>query len=119
VGTYAVEYVRQKHRGKWDIKYAVERACKSAACVIQKVGCQGAIPWGDELDQNKQTPPVDVPNLEVPKVEVPIPNLEVPKVEAPIPNVELPNVVVQETALDLAQKQVGDIGLEDKVEQGN
>lgn len=55
MGTYAVEYVRQKRRGDWDIRYAVDRACRVSAHVIQAVGCQSALPWANELDE----PPPD------------------------------------------------------------
>jgi len=50
VGTYGVEYVRQKQMGKWDIRQAVERACKASARTIEQLGAQEAIPWADEVD---------------------------------------------------------------------
>ncbi len=53
VGTYAVEYVQQKHRGKWDIRRAVERACKASARTIEVLGAQESIPWADEIDPVK------------------------------------------------------------------
>jgi hypothetical protein len=89
VGAYAVEYVRQRNRGTWDIKFAVERACKASASVIQKVGCQLAIPWADELDQDQRAASADVPKVEV-----------------------------SDTVLELAQHQIGDIKLEENAERG-
>lgn len=51
VGTYALEYVRQMHRGEvWDIKKAVELGCKAAAHTIRQLGAQDSIPWADDLD---------------------------------------------------------------------
>jgi len=50
VGTYAVDYVQQKSQGKWDIRQAVQRACKASARTICKLGAQVAIPWADEIE---------------------------------------------------------------------
>jgi hypothetical protein len=53
VGTYAVEYVKQKQHGKWDIRAAVERACKASARTIEQLGAQESIPWADEVDPHR------------------------------------------------------------------
>jgi hypothetical protein len=50
VGTYGVEFVQQKWRGRWDIRQAVARACKASARTICTLGAQEAIPWADEVD---------------------------------------------------------------------
>ena len=50
VGAYAIEVVRQKRDGKWDIGRAVRWACKAAARAVEKRGAQEAIPWGDEIE---------------------------------------------------------------------
>ncbi|KAJ8127296.1 hypothetical protein O1611_g6339 [Lasiodiplodia mahajangana] len=49
-GAYAAAYLRQKAKGQWDIKSAVVRSNKAAAMMIQAMGAQTGIPWGDELD---------------------------------------------------------------------
>ncbi|KKA22723.1 hypothetical protein T310_3266 [Rasamsonia emersonii CBS 393.64] len=52
VGTYAVEYIRQKQRGEeWDIRKAIARACKASARTIERLGAQESIPWADEIDR--------------------------------------------------------------------
>ncbi|KAL8666351.1 MAG: hypothetical protein Q9202_001622 [Teloschistes flavicans] len=51
VGAYAVEFVKQKHLGGWNIKKAVEFACKASARTIEKVGALETIPWADEHNQ--------------------------------------------------------------------
>ena len=50
VGAYAIDFVRQKSRGTWDIRHAVEFASKAAAQQIQKKGALEAVPWADELN---------------------------------------------------------------------
>jgi ribokinase len=51
VGTYALEYVRQKQRAEpWDIRRAVERGCRAAAKTCEQLGAQESIPWADEID---------------------------------------------------------------------
>jgi hypothetical protein len=54
VGTYAVEYIKQKQLGKWDIRHAVARACKASARMIERIGAQEAIPWADEIDPEEE-----------------------------------------------------------------
>lgn len=49
MGAYAVEFVKQKHLGGWNIKKAVEFACKASARTIEKVGALETIPWADEV----------------------------------------------------------------------
>lgn len=49
MGAYAVEFVKKKHRGGWDIKEAVEFACKASARTMEKVGALESIPWLDEV----------------------------------------------------------------------
>ena len=54
IGAYAVEFVKQKrgHQeagGVWDIKKAVEFACKASARTIESYGPQESIPWADEV----------------------------------------------------------------------
>ncbi|KAH7311519.1 Ribokinase-like protein [Stachybotrys elegans] len=51
VGNYAVEYMRQKQLGEWDIVKAIARACKASARTIERLGAQEAIPWSDEIDR--------------------------------------------------------------------
>ncbi|KAK8137198.1 hypothetical protein PG984_005138 [Apiospora sp. TS-2023a] len=50
IGTYAVDYLRQRARGTWYIRRAVTRATKAAAIKIQSAGAQHGIPWADEID---------------------------------------------------------------------
>lgn len=50
VGNYAMEYMRQKQMGEWDIGKAIARACKASARTIERLGAQEAIPWADEMD---------------------------------------------------------------------
>ena len=66
MGYYSVEYVRQKSLGKWDIRQAVERACKASARTIEQLGAQDAIPWADEVDGpvEKQVPDSEPQNAE-------------------------------------------------------
>jgi len=49
VGNYAVEFVRQKKVGTWDIEKAVKHACKAAARTIEAFGAQESRPWADEI----------------------------------------------------------------------
>ncbi|PVH73324.1 Ribokinase-like protein [Cadophora sp. DSE1049] len=49
-GSYALEYVKQKYRGEWDIRKAVERGCKAAAKTMEQITAQESIPWADEID---------------------------------------------------------------------
>ncbi|KAJ4304632.1 hypothetical protein N0V90_000158 [Kalmusia sp. IMI 367209] len=39
-GYYAMDYVRQRHRGEWDIRKAVELGCRAAAKTIQQFKAQ-------------------------------------------------------------------------------
>ncbi|KAL9617190.1 MAG: hypothetical protein Q9160_007995 [Pyrenula sp. 1 TL-2023] len=48
VGAYAIQWVKQKRQG-WDIRSAVECACKVSAQVIQGLGYQESIPWASDL----------------------------------------------------------------------
>ena len=50
-GAYAVEFVRQKHMGLWDIRKAVEYGCKASARTIESIGAQESIPWEDEVSR--------------------------------------------------------------------
>ena len=50
VGAYAVEMVRQKRKGEWNIRRAVKWACRAATRAVERTGAQEAIPWGDELE---------------------------------------------------------------------
>ena len=50
MGAYAVNYIQQKHTNKWDIKLAVEYACKASARTIEHQGCLDPIPWADKVD---------------------------------------------------------------------
>ncbi|KAG8527904.1 uncharacterized protein KY384_006820 [Bacidia gigantensis] len=47
IGAYAVEYVRQKQLGQWDIKAAVAYGCKASARTVEQTGCLDPIPWSD------------------------------------------------------------------------
>jgi hypothetical protein len=49
-GVYAVEYLKKKETGAWNIKNAILRANKACALNIMMVGCQDGIPWSDEID---------------------------------------------------------------------
>lgn len=49
MGAYAVDYIKQKDVGEWDIKRAVQSGCKAAALAIQRLGAMDAIPWADEV----------------------------------------------------------------------
>ncbi|CAK4031452.1 hypothetical protein OIDMADRAFT_110789 [Lecanosticta acicola] len=49
LGAYAVEYVRQKQAGGWDIAAAVRFACKAAAKSVERMGCQAGLPYADEI----------------------------------------------------------------------
>jgi sugar/nucleoside kinase (ribokinase family) len=40
----------QKEQGRWDTREAVVRANKAAAISVMKMGAQGGIPWGEEID---------------------------------------------------------------------
>ncbi|KAK1047475.1 hypothetical protein LTR33_014966 [Friedmanniomyces endolithicus] len=52
IGAYAVDYVRQKHRGeKFDIVQAITFASKAAARTIEAIGAQESLPWADEMDR--------------------------------------------------------------------
>ncbi|KAK6522696.1 hypothetical protein TWF281_002132 [Arthrobotrys megalospora] len=50
VGMYAVEYVKTKRLGTWNVATAVERACKAAALSVGGLGAQDSIPWSDFSD---------------------------------------------------------------------
>ena len=50
VGMYAVEFIRQKKCGHWDIEAAIKHACKASARTIERLGAQESIPWLDEID---------------------------------------------------------------------
>ena len=50
VGAYGVEVVRQMNSGAdFDIRKAVEFACKASARVIEHVGCLEPFPWLDQV----------------------------------------------------------------------
>jgi hypothetical protein len=49
-GVYAAEYLQQKQDGEWNIRAAVERACRASALTITRFGAQEGIPWSDEID---------------------------------------------------------------------
>ncbi|KAK0289120.1 hypothetical protein LTS00_009338 [Friedmanniomyces endolithicus] len=52
IGAYAVDYVRQKHRGeKFDIVQAITFASKAAARTIEAIGAQESLPWADEMER--------------------------------------------------------------------
>ena len=64
VGAYATEWLRQKYGGvKWNPEIAVKRANRAAAMIIQKVGCQEAIPWASDVEEA-------MPSNAIPKVEL-------------------------------------------------
>jgi hypothetical protein len=48
-GNYALEYVRQKHYGDWDIRKAVECGSKAGAKTIEQLGAQESIPGRTKL----------------------------------------------------------------------
>jgi len=51
VGTYALEFVRQRRKNSsFDIKKAVQRGCRAAARTLLELGAQDAIPWADEIE---------------------------------------------------------------------
>lgn len=50
VGTYAVECVRAKRLGEWDVDRAVRRAYKASTRTTNAFGAQASIPWADEID---------------------------------------------------------------------
>ena len=53
---YAIEYLRQKHMGHtWDPELAVKHANRAAGMIIQKIGCQGAIPWASDFEEAKSS----------------------------------------------------------------
>lgn len=52
LGAYVVEFVRQKRKGEWNIKKAIAFASKAAACTIEQLGSQTALPWADEIEGN-------------------------------------------------------------------
>ena len=50
VGAYGVEVVRQMSSGaEFDIRKAVDFACKASARVIEYLGCLEPIPWLDQV----------------------------------------------------------------------
>ncbi len=49
IGAYAVQWVKEKQGGNWDLRSTVEYACKASAQTIQQVGCQESIPWASDL----------------------------------------------------------------------
>ena len=51
VGTYSVEYIKQKKLGEWDIRKAVVRCCSASARTIERLGAQESIPWADEIER--------------------------------------------------------------------
>lgn len=51
VGAYAVDVVRSAGENKWDMKRAVEWACKAGARTVERKGAQEAIPWADEVER--------------------------------------------------------------------
>ena len=52
-------------RGRWDIRYAVDQACRVSAHVIQEVGCRSAIPWRDEVHPPQQLHMPEAPTLQI------------------------------------------------------
>ncbi|MCJ1381397.1 hypothetical protein MMC17_004507 [Xylographa soralifera] len=64
VGAYAVEFVKQKQQGIWNIEQAVRFACKASARTIEHLGAQEAIPWADQVD------PIESEQAKVKPVEV-------------------------------------------------
>ena len=50
VGAYAVEYTKQRAKGQWNIKTAVERGCRAAVVELDHPGCIYPVPWADEVD---------------------------------------------------------------------
>lgn len=52
VGAYAVDYVTRDPKVAWDIRKAVQFACRAAARTIQEVGCQDTIPWASQLSDS-------------------------------------------------------------------
>lgn len=49
VGAYAIQWVKEKQGGRWDLRLTVEYACKASTRTIQQVGCQQYIPWASDL----------------------------------------------------------------------
>ncbi|KAF3270600.1 hypothetical protein TWF970_010803 [Orbilia oligospora] len=49
-GMYAVEYVKTKRLGIWDVATAVGKACKAAAVTVERLGAQDSIPWSNFYD---------------------------------------------------------------------
>lgn len=37
------------HNHEWDIKLAVERACRAASLTTTRMGAQASIPWANEI----------------------------------------------------------------------
>lgn len=52
LGAYAMEFVRQKRKGLWNIEKALDFASKAAAHTIEHLGSQTALPWADEIEGN-------------------------------------------------------------------
>ena len=52
LGAYVVEFVRQKRKGEFNIKKAIEFASKAAAHTIEQLGSQTALPWADEIERD-------------------------------------------------------------------
>ena len=50
LGAYAVELIRQRREGQFNIRQAITVACAAASKTIQEVGAQEALPWADEID---------------------------------------------------------------------
>ena len=52
VGAYSIQWVKhtfERSQHPWDIRAAVEYACRASAFTIQQVGCQESIPWASEI----------------------------------------------------------------------
>ena len=51
MGSYGVDVVRQKRLKTWDIRRAVQFACKAASRTIEQIGAMEPIPWADEVER--------------------------------------------------------------------
>ncbi|KAH8601012.1 Ribokinase-like protein [Bisporella sp. PMI_857] len=58
VRIYAVEYVRQRQLGGWDIEKAIARACKASARTIEMIGAQDSILWRNEIHELQTSEPI-------------------------------------------------------------
>ena len=53
VSAYAVDYTKQKAKAdsEWNIKAAVEQACRAAMFELDHPGCIFPVPWADDVDR--------------------------------------------------------------------